>query len=501
MSTPTRSPRPTPVSRPLAALVPTEAAVTIHGDTQTPVTGITLDSRDVRPGDLFAALPGDQTHGRHFIAQARAQGAVAILTDHDGIVDADDLPVLESDDPRRILGSVSAAVYGHPGRDLTLVGVTGTNGKTTVTHLIAAGLKATGNRIGLIGTAGVMIHDEELPSIRTTPEAPQMHALLAIMRERGVSDVVMEVSSHALVLGRVDGLRFDVTGFTNLSTDHLDFHGDMESYFAAKAMLFTPERTRHCVVCVDDEWGRRLAEKPEVATTTVSLGSDQHADVVCRECRVDARGHQQLRVQAMGTEHSFEIALPGEFNAANATVAWGMLHHLGVTDRVIRTGFADAFVAGRMELIDAGQDFTVIVDYAHSPDAVERVIRSVHADGRRIVVLGCGGDRDRGKRSDMGRIAAECADILFVTDDNPRSEEPADIRAAMLAGVTSENRSHVHEIGDRLAAISAALEAARPGDAVLILGKGHETGQEIAGIIHPFDDRVVARDLLAAEAS
>ena len=475
--------------------------MTIHGDAQTPITGITLDSRDVRPGDLFAALPGEHTHGRHFIAQARAQGAVAVLTDREGLVDADDLAALVSDDPRGILGAVSAAAYGHPGSDLTLTGVTGTNGKTTVTHLCAAGLKATGNRVGLIGTAGVLIHDEELPSIRTTPEAPQMHALLAIMRERGVTDVVMEVSSHALVLGRVDGLRFDVTGFTNLSPDHLDFHGDMESYFAAKATLFDADRSRHAVVCVDDEWGRRLAKDPEVATTTVSMAADSHADVVCRECRVNSRGRQLVAVRSMGVEHDFEIPLPGEFNAANATVAWAMLHHLGVTDQIIRTGFGQAFVAGRMELVEAGQDFAVVVDYAHSPDAVERVIRAVHTDGRRIVVLGCGGDRDRGKRPDMGRIAAENADVLFVTDDNPRGEEPAAIRSAMLAGIPAEYHHRVHEVADRRNAIAAALGAARPGDAVLILGKGHETGQEIAGVIHPFDDRVVARDLLAVEAT
>ncbi len=489
------------MSRPLAALTPDAAAVTIRGNAQTPISGITLDSREVRPGDLFAALPGEHTHGRQFIAQARALGAVAVLTDDEGIVDAGDLPALVSDDPRGILGEVSAAVYGNPGRDLTLVGITGTNGKTTVTHLIAAGLKATGNRIGLIGTAGVTIHDEELPAIRTTPEAPQMHALLAIMRERGVSDVVMEVSSHALVLGRVDGLRFDVTGFTNLSPDHLDFHGDMESYFAAKAQLFDSHRSRHAVVCIDDEWGQRLADDCAVSTATVSMSPDRPADVVCRDCRVDDRGRQSLRVEALGVEHSFEIALPGAFNAANATLAWAILHHLGVTDRVIRSGFARAFVAGRMELIDEGQDFAVIVDYAHSPDAVERVIQAVTGARRQIVVLGCGGDRDRVKRPDMGRIASEYADVVFVTDDNPRSERPADIRAAMLAGVRPEHRHRVHEIADRRAAIEAAIDAARPGDAVLILGKGHETGQEIAGITHPFDDRVVARDRLTAEAS
>lgn len=496
MSTPSRSPRPTPVSRPLVDIAPDSGAVTLRGDAATAVTGITLDSRDVRPGDIFAALRGENSHGRDFIPQARAQGAVAVLTDPSGATEIGDLPALICADPRGVLGEVSAAVYGNPGRDLTLIGVTGTNGKTTVTHLIADGLRATGHRIGLIGTTGIMVHDEEIPAIRTTPEAPDMHALLAIMRERGISDVVMEVSSHALVQGRVDGLRFDVTGFTNLSPDHLDFHGNMESYFRAKSMLFDERRSRQGVICIDDEWGIRLADDIGIPHTTVSMFTESNADVTCINCRSDSQGRQFLRLEFRGAEHSVEVPMPGIFNATNAAVAWSILHYLGVTDRVIQAGFAEASIDGRMELIDAGQDFVVIVDYAHSPDAVERVIRSVPQQGRRIVVLGCGGDRDRHKRPEMGRIAAEFGDLVFITDDNPRSEDPASIRSAMVSGIDSQHRSRVREIADRRAAIAAAVEAAKSGDVVLILGKGHETGQEVAGVVHPFDDRDVARALL-----
>lgn len=489
------------MGRPLRSLVPEGGRWTVKGDPETLVTGITLDSRDVRPGDVFAALPGEHTHGRRFIEQARTLGAVAILTDHSGEQDAGDLPALVGDDPRGELGAISAAVYGHPGRDLTLVGVTGTNGKTTVTHLVSAGLRAAGNRVGMIGTAGVSIHDEQLPAVRTTPEAPDTHALLAIMRERGISDVVMEVSSHALILGRVDGLTFDLAAFTNLSPDHLDFHGDMESYFAAKAMLFTSRRSRRAVIGVDDEWGRRLADALSIPVTTVSMVREAEADIVAVDRQTDEHGRQRITLDTALGRHSVDLALPGQFNAQNAAIAWAMLHDLGITDRVIAIGLSEARVSGRMELVDAGQPFAIIVDYAHSPDAVERVLAGVHADGRRIVVLGCGGDRDRTKRPLMGRIAAQGADLLIVTDDNPRGEDAGAIRAAMLGGIEAHQRNHVHEIGDRRLAIATALAEARPGDVVLILGKGHETGQEISGVIHPFDDRVVARELLTRESA
>ena len=449
------------------------------------ITGITLDSRDVAAGDLFAALPGVHAHGAQFCAEARARGAVAVLTDQT-TQDVAGLPVLRAADPRAVLGSLAAEVYGRPGDDLLKIGITGTNGKTTTAFLVEAGLRAAGIATGVIGTTGVRIGDTALPSARTTPEAPDLHALLAVMRERGIDAVAMEVSSHALALGRVDGLVFDMAIFTNLTQDHLDFHGTMEAYFAAKASLFTPERALRAVIGVDDEWGARLAAQTALPRTTYAL--DHPADARCTRIDDDL-GEQLLSVTCGDERHEVVVGIPGRFNAANGMAAWTALHELGLPDAVLATAMRDVRVPGRMELVDEGQEFVAVVDYAHSPDSVARVLASVQPGegSRRIVVLGCGGDRDREKRPIMGRIAAEGADLLVVTDDNPRSEEPAAIRAAMLAGVT-DPRGEVREIADRRAAIVAAVSEAQPGDVVLILGKGHEPGQEVGGTVHPFND-------------
>lgn len=461
------------------------------------VTGVTHDSRAVRPGDLFAALPGERAHGAEFAAQAAAAGAVAVLTDA-SVVERGHvagLPAIIADDPRQALGSVAAEIYGHPASSLLLIGVTGTNGKSTTVHLLQAGLRAAGHRTAIIGTTGIRIGERDIPNERTTPEAPDLHALLAVMREEGVTAVAMEVSSHALVLGRVNGLVYDVAIFTQLSQDHLDFHGTMEDYFAAKAALFTPTRARQAVIGVDGMWGRRLADTVEIPAATYAL--DHDADVRC-EALVDGPHGQALDVvDTDGSRHLVEVGLPGRFNAANALGAWTALRVTGTDAATLTRAFAEVSVPGRMERIDEGQAFTVIVDYAHSPDAVERVIASVAPDrgGRRLVVLGCGGDRDRDKRHLMGEVAAAGADVLVVTDDNPRSEDPAAIRAAMLEGARSVG-GDVREIGDRRAAIAAAVAAARPGDVLLVLGKGHEPGQEIAGTVHPFDDRDEVRRAL-----
>ena len=381
---------------------------------------------------------------------------------------------------------------------MTVIGVTGTNGKSTSVHLIASGLVAAGHTVGVIGTTGVFIDNDTLPSARTTPEATDLHALLAVMRERGISAVAMEVSSHALVLGRVDGLVFDVALFTQLTQDHLDFHGTMEDYFAAKASLFTAERARRAVIGVDGMWGRRLADQVQIPALTYAL--DHDADVRCVAITELARG-QSLKVHSDGAVHRVDVGLPGRFNAANALGAWTTLRLMGIDADVLSSSMANVCVPGRMEAITAGQSFTVIVDYAHSPDAVARVLDAVTpaSGGRRIVVLGCGGDRDRDKRRLMGEIAAHGCDLLIVTDDNPRSEDPAVIRAAMLEGAQqgSGPRGEIREIGDRRDAIAGAIAEARPGDVVLVLGKGHEQGQDISGVIHPFDDREELRRALA----
>ena len=470
-----------------------------------PVSGVTLDSRQVVRGDLFAALPGDHAHGATFAADAVAAGAVAVLTDAAGAPRVADLgvPVVVAGQPRRVLGAVASLVYGHPADDLLILGVTGTNGKTTTTWLLDAALRAAGHRTGLIGTVETRIGDEVLGSVRTTPEAPELHALLGLMRERGVTAVSVEVSSHALALGRVDGLRLDVAGFTQLGRDHLDLHGDDETYYQAKATLFTPEHARSAVVTVDDAAGRRLAAEATVPVLTVSV--EGPADAVVTGTRpLAAGGHDvALSVRAVGSRPAldlhFTVRLPGAFNVANAALAATMLVAAGVEPDAVAAGLAGCpAVPGRMEPVVAGQGFLAVVDYAHTPDALATALASLRAPtGRLTVVFGCGGDRDRSKREAMGAVAADQADVVVVTDDNPRSEDPARIRSSVLAGAAG-GRAQVHEIGDRAAAIDWAVGQARDGDTVLVAGKGHELGQEVAGQTLEFDDRVQLRAALAA---
>jgi UDP-N-acetylmuramoyl-L-alanyl-D-glutamate--2,6-diaminopimelate ligase len=354
-----------------------------------------------------------------------------------------------------------------------------------------------------MGTVATMIGAEEIKTGFTTPEAPEVHALLAVMREQGVTDVAMEVSSHALALGRVGGVQFAVGAFTNLSEDHLDFHADMADYFAAKASLFQPGRAREAVVVVDDEWGVRLTEQIAGPLATVTAVGERRATWEAVDVRERPDGATTFRALGPGLELDAGCAIPGRYNVANALLALVILHAVGVDLDVAAPAVAAASVPGRMERIDAGQPFLAVVDYSHKPAAVDGALRALRplTRGRLIIVLGCGGDRDRGKRPHMGEIAARGADVLVVTDDNPRSEDPAAIRRAMLDGalaVPPAVRGEVVEVGDRAAAIAAAVERAGPGDTVLVAGKGHETGQEIAGVVHPFDDRVVLREAIEA---
>jgi UDP-N-acetylmuramoyl-L-alanyl-D-glutamate--2,6-diaminopimelate ligase len=488
----------------------------VAGDPATEVRGVSLASGEVRPGDLYAALPGARTHGVRYVADAAARGAVAVLTDPTGRDDAvaAGLPVLVVDDPRAVLGAVAARVYGEPSRRLTVVGVTGTNGKTTTSYLVEAGLAAAGHATGLIGTVQARTRTRgddgapvvrAVPSVRTTPEAPVLHGLLAAMAEDGVDAVVMEVSSHALAQGRVGGVRFAAAGFTNLSRDHLEFHGDMESYFQAKALLFDGRAAAE-VVDVDDPYGRRLAERPggERTVTVSTLDGGAPADWRAADVAARPAGGSTFTVHGPGGRRwPGSVRLPGRFNVANAVLAVALLDAVGVPVEAALAGIADTVVPGRMEPVDAGQDFVAVVDYAHTPDAVLTALAALRSStpGRLLTVLGCGGDRDPGKRAAMGAAAAAGSDVLVVTDDNPRSEDPADIRAAMLAGVRQvpeDRRAEVLEIGDRRAAIAEAVRHARPGDTLLVAGKGHETGQEVAGHVLPFDDRVVLRDVLRA---
>ncbi|MGY1804671.1 UDP-N-acetylmuramoyl-L-alanyl-D-glutamate--2,6-diaminopimelate ligase [Blastococcus sp. SYSU D00922] len=491
----------------LADLVGVPATGGAEGTT---VTGVTLASGDVRPGDLYAALPGARTHGARFAADAAGRGAVAVLTDPTGLdaARATGLPVCVVDDPRAVLGLVADRVYGEPSRALRVIGITGTNGKTTTAYLVEAGLAAAGLGTGLIGTVQTRTRgrasdgtptETAFPSVRTTPEAPALHGLLATMASSGVTAVVMEVSSHALVLGRVGGVRFAAAGFTNLGRDHLDFHETLEDYFQAKAMLFDGRAARE-LVTVDDEAGRRLAVlRPDAATVSITGGADWTATDVAPA----ADGGSTFTLTAPdGRTVPGRLRLPGLFNVANAVLAVALLDAVGVAVEDAMTGIAATVVPGRMEPVEAGQPFVAVVDYAHTPDAVTTALDALRAatTGRLITVLGCGGDRDPGKRAAMGAAAAAGSDVLVVTDDNPRSEDPAAIRAAMLAGVQdvpADRRAEVHEVAGRRDALAVAVGLARPGDTLLVAGKGHETGQEIAGTVHPFDDRDVLREVLA----
>lgn len=462
------------------------------------VTGISLSSQRVRPGDLYAALPGARAHGIDFAAAAVSAGAVAVLTDPDGAARADaSTPVLVVDSPRAVLGRLAARVYGDPAESMRMIGVTGTQGKTTTTRLLESGLTQQGETAAVIGTVGTRVAGEDVRTALTTPEAPDLHGLFAMMRERGVTTCAMEVSSHALVMGRVDGVVFDLAVFLNLGRDHLDFHTDVEDYYRAKAALFTPDRARRALVNVDDEHGRRLAAECPIPLRTFAVAAE--ADWRATDVTLRADGSSFVVAGPGGVRIAAGCPLPGEYNVSNTLAAVAAAAESGLDPTRVAAGIAaGAGVPGRLERVDAGQDFLVVVDYAHKPDAVEAAIGALRplTDGRVIVVLGAGGDRDPGKRPIMAALAADLADVLVVTDDNPRTEDPAAIRAAMLAGITTGN-AEVLEIGDRRAAIRAALERAAPGDVVLVAGKGHETGQEIDGVVHPFDDREVVREELA----
>jgi len=471
------------------------------------VTGVTLRAQDAVQGDLFAALPGTNVHGAQFAAEALARGAAAVLTDPAGAaILPPDVAALVHPAPRSVLGAAAALIYGDPSSKLAVVGVTGTSGKTTTTYLVEAGLRAAGRTAGLIGTVGIRVDGVDQPSVLTTPEAPALQALLAAMAEQHVDTVVMEVSSHALALGRVDGVCFAVAGFTNLSRDHLDFHSSMTDYFETKARLFdadSPLRAGVVVVCIDDDAGRAMAARAVQAVTVSAEGSD--ADWRAVDVRTTAVGGQHfVAVDPDGRRHEVAIRLPGRYNVTNALLALALLHATGVTPEHAAPGLARAAVPGRVESVDRGQSFIALVDYAHKPGALQAVLVNLRrqASGRLAVVVGAGGDRDPGKRNPMGRIAAELADLVVVTDDNPRSEDPATIRAAILAGAAeADNAAEVIEIGDRRAAIAHVVGWARAGDVVLIAGKGHETGQTARGVTRPFDDREELAAALSAITS
>jgi UDP-N-acetylmuramoyl-L-alanyl-D-glutamate--2,6-diaminopimelate ligase len=476
---------------PLGAVAAAVGA-TVHGDADARVREVAYDSRSVPEGSLFCCIPGERADGHRFAAEAVGAGAAALVVEH---VVAVDVPQVVVPSVRRAIGPIAAVVFGRPAAAMTLAGVTGTNGKTTTTYLLEAVFRAAALTPGVIGTTGAHVAGRPLPLARTTPEAPDLHRLLARMRDAGCDAVAMEVSSHALAQHRVDGLVYDVAAFTNLSQDHLDYHPTMEAYFEAKARLFTPALARRGVVNVDDAWARRLLEAPSVPLAT--YGFDRDADLHGAGLRVDADG---LAFRVGGVE--VRSPLRGRFNAWNCLTALAIAESLGIGLAGAAGAIAEvAEVPGRMEPVDAGQEFLVMVDYAHTPDSILHVLRGARplATGRVIVVLGCGGDRDRAKRPLMGRAATSEADLTVITSDNPRSEDPLAIIEEMLPGAREGGGAFVVE-PDRRAAIAEAVGAARAGDVVVIAGKGHETYQEVEGRTVPFDDREVAREALAGRS-
>jgi UDP-N-acetylmuramoyl-L-alanyl-D-glutamate--2,6-diaminopimelate ligase len=459
-----------------------------RGDAQ--VSDVAFDSREVTPGAVFFCVPGGSVDGHDFAAAAVRAGAGALVVER--WLDID-VPQALVPSVRSAMGPMSAAAFGQPARALTMLGVTGTNGKTLTTYLLEEILRAAGLHPGVIGTTGARIDGEPIPLVRTTPEAPDLHRLLARMRDAGVRAVAMEVSSHALDQDRVGGVMFDAAAFTNLSQDHLDYHASMEDYFGAKAALFAPDRARAGAANADDLYGRRLLEDPAIALSSFAVDTD--ADLRATDVVATSEG-LSFRI---GERH-VESSLRGRFNVSNCLAAIALARAVGIDDAVSAEGIAALReVPGRVEPIDAGQGFLVVVDYAHTPDSIHTVLLAARplTSGRLIIVFGCGGDRDRTKRPLMGLAATSAADLTVLTSDNPRSEDPLAIIAQVEPGAIEGGGDFVVE-PDRRLAIRLAVGQARPGDTVVIAGKGHEPYQETGDRVVEFDDRQVAREELAA---
>ncbi len=468
------------------------------------VKAVTADSRTVEPGSLFVALPrrpeaGFRHDGHDYIGEAVARGAVAVVASDraKALPAAGDVPVILCDDPRAVLPRLAARFHGDASQRLRLVGVTGTNGKTTTTYLLDQMLRAVGWRTTLVGTVETRLGDEVRPAVTTTPDPVSLQELWREAADAGITGGCMEVSSHALDQHRVDGTRFEIAVFTNLSQDHLDYHRDLEDYFAAKARLFAPDAhgwAPRAVVNLDDPYGRRLLEGR--LREPVTYGTAVGAIIRGSELRCDAKG-ATFRVTTPVQSWEQRIGLPGEYNVSNAlaalAAAWALELDLATAAAALRLAGG---APGRLEAVDCGQPFSVLVDYAHTPDALDNVLRAARGfcAGRLICVFGCGGDRDRTKRPRMGRIAAELADLVVVTSDNPRTERPEAILSDILSDIDG-GAGLIVEV-DRRVAIGLAIERAEPGDVVLIAGKGHEDYQIIGTTKHPFDDRQVAREWL-----
>jgi len=471
----------------------------VSGPQNPDVTGITADSRRVRPGYLFVALKGLHEDGNGYIDDAIKRGATVIVSEQHNWKRRDVSHVCV-EDTRRVLGEISCAYYGEPSSQLQMIGVTGTNGKTTVSFMAKEILKADGREPGMVGTVRYEIGDRQIPAGRTTPEAPELQAMLSQMVEAGCRSAVMEVSSHALDQKRAWGVDFDVAVFTNLTQDHLDYHRTMEEYFAAKARLFRGlgqmEKRAAAIINIDDAWGMKLAFINGFQVQAITFGVHPTAQVRAENLEVSANG-STFAVRTPWGDAQASLRLPGRFNVSNALAAIGSCGALGIDPQLMVDVLADMrTVPGRLEEIENNRGLKVYVDYAHTPDALQNVLGMLRefAEGRIIVVFGCGGDRDKAKRSQMGAAAASLADYTVITNDNPRSEEPGDIAKEILGGFRGGSDCEV--VLDRKDAIAKAISLAERGDVILIAGKGHEIYQEFANTVVTFDDREVVRELL-----
>lgn len=451
------------------------------------ITGVSINASEVKSGDLFIALPGTKTHGMNFIDQAISKGAVAVLSDRK--IESK-IPVFIDPSPRNLVGSISDWVYNKPFSKLEAVGITGTNGKTTTSNLIKQLWELNNINSGLIGTLGVEIGEEKMAGVRTTPEADELQALAAVMVERGNTQLAMEVSSIAIDQGRINSAKYKVVAFSNLTQDHLDYHKSMDQYFDAKAKLFTPEFAQNAVININDQYGQRLYKMSKLPIKTVSR-SDKSADWYYSRIESLSDGYKVEISGKSGQIISGNFPLIGDHNLDNLLLAVACVSICGLTDIQITNSISKLkSVPGRLEIISAGQSFSAVVDYAHTPDAVSRVLKSVRSftSGRVIGILGCGGDRDKSKRLPMGQALFNGSDLSIFTSDNPRSEKAEAILKDMTAGINMAEKGFV--LTDRKDAINFAVKTAKPGDCILLMGKGHESGQEISGVITPFDDRI-----------
>lgn len=462
----------------------------LSGDGGVQVTGVAYDSRKVKPGDVFVCIKGYKTDGHNYVADALAAGAAAIVAQDE--IGAS-VPVAYVNDTRIALARIANSFFGKSSEKLKLIGVTGTNGKTTVTYLIKTILEHAGKKVGLIGTNQNMIGEKVIPAVHTTPEAPELYALLDSMVKEGVEYVVMEVSSHALDLHRVEGCRFETAVFINLTQDHLDFHSDMESYYIAKRRLFS--MCKNAVINIDDAYGRRLAAEAPCDCMTYAI--EEKADLQASDIKISVRGVTFL-VKTKNATVPIRLGIPGRFSVYNAVAAMGASLSLGFdTDDVTKGLVIAKGVKGRVEVVNTGREYTVIIDYAHTPDGLKNIISTVRefARGRVVTLFGCGGDRDKAKRPLMGEVAGQLSDFCIVTSDNPRSEKPSAIIEDILAGLDPTGCKYV-VIENRRDAIRYALTHAEPDDIVILAGKGHETYQILADKTIEFDERKIIAEIL-----